>query len=159
MQQVIDFLFNDFPARWECGPWNPWLVAVYVTPQIMTFIQYWWINRWIGLASEIDGRSEVKKVAYWFRYVFRTCALSHLIGDVFIFYKGIYPITAMWMWLTATIAGITLIRFGSILTSLVREASYNSHLIEEIAGVDSADKILEITQRLKKARLQTKIRV
>lgn len=155
--QLVEFfqkLFDssDFPARWHCGQWTPFLGWLYIISDLLIWGAYFAIPA-IIVRYAIKRRESISyhPVLFLFAIFILACGSTHFI-DAIIFYHPVYRFSALLRVITAVVSWATvyyMIRFLPSAFSLKtpKELEYEIERRKEV----EAD-LMQINERLMEAQ-------
>src|SRR6185503_6001552 len=111
MDQFSDFfakLFDtgDFPARWHCGHWSPFLGWLYIGSDAAIWLAYFIIPVVLIYFSQKRPDVPFLPVFWLFGAFIVLCGTTHLV-DVVMFWAPAYRISAIVRFATAIVSLIT----------------------------------------------------
>ncbi|MEN7546325.1 PAS domain S-box protein [Rapidithrix thailandica] len=111
MDQVLDFFSKliqteDFPARWVCGKWSDVHGWLYILSNIAIWLAYFTIP--VILLYVVSKRQNLpfRKIFLLFTLFILFCGSTHFL-DALIFWKPVYRLNAVFLFLTAVVSWIT----------------------------------------------------
>lgn len=158
LSQFFPSLFDtqQWPARWECGTWSPFLGWLYIGSDFIIWVAYFTIP--FMLFSFVYRRGKevpFKAIFLWFIGFILACGLTHLV-DATIFWWPVYRLSAFLKFLTAFVSLGTVFALTKIaprvlelkspetLEKLVQQRTAelqqaNQQLVKEIAQREKAE--------------------
>lgn len=105
----IDFLFDttNYPARWHCGYWRPFIGWTHIISDMLIFVAYMGIPISILYYQNKIKALEINYIFYLFACFIAFCGTTHLI-EAIIFWKPIYNFAGLVKFLTAMASLLTL---------------------------------------------------
>src|SRR5258708_4410716 len=99
---------SEFPARWQCGNWPPWLGWLHIVSDLLIWLAYLTIP--LVLVYLVRRRRDAPFPAlFWlFGAFIITCGTTHLL-DAIIFYEPLYRLAAFVKLITAIASWATVI--------------------------------------------------
>ena len=135
----------DFPARWRCGNWSPFLGWLHIVSDLLIFLAYAAIP--VSLAIILLRKRDVPFpwVVRLFVAFILSCGITHLI-EAIIFYEPIYRIQGIAKAITGVVsltAAIVLIRALPGLLSIRAVREENESLTAKLGEMESVASVLE----------------
>jgi len=89
----MNWLFDSdgFVPRAYCGNWTILLICLYITPNVIIALCYWWIpfNGLLYWRGHREGLGKHKKLLIWYAAFIFWCGMTHFF-DVIIFKWAVY---------------------------------------------------------------------
>ncbi len=155
---MLDFFLklfdtSDFPARWNCGNWDPFVGWLHITSDAAIFMAYAAIPLTIAYYIRVKRHEVIFPLLYWcFAIFILSCGLTHLI-DATVFWHPVYRLAGLVKFITAVASWTTVIVLARILPTalaLPGTARLNTELQREIEEREASENALQASaMRLK----------